>query len=106
MDITIDNLEYIAEQASIRKSVVVNRCGEKVTYPQDDLIAKSEVEVELFDAIDSLSLEEVSDLINVAKLGGLQWAESESLSSASDRLYLEIDLDKFLTSGLRCLNEI
>ena len=66
-----ENIKYIADQADIRKEIVILRIGKKDLYSNSELVAKTNEEVELHDAIDSLSDEETTQLVYIAKKGGL-----------------------------------
>ncbi|MCP3921525.1 MAG: hypothetical protein GY714_02960 [Desulfobacterales bacterium] len=100
MNISKENLKYIADQAALRKKIVCERCGVKKSYTRDELIAKTEVEVELFDSIDGLLPEELNELFFVLKSGGFKLEKPKSITMLVDMLYLEIDIDQFIYKGL------
>ncbi len=94
------NLEYIAAQAALRKSIVSGRRENGNKFKPDDLIAQTPEEVELFDSIDCLSPGELTELKEVAVSGGLVIDEELSVSETVEKLYFEIDLDIFLVQGI------
>ena len=76
------------------------RIGKKDLYSNSELVAKTNEEVELHDAIDSLSDEETTQLVYIAKKGGLILREGLNQQEVTDFLYLEIDLGHYLHKGL------
>ncbi|TQF70020.1 hypothetical protein [Pseudoalteromonas luteoviolacea] len=86
----------IAELAFERRLLVYSRAGEKSSYLQEELIAPTELEVELFDAMDSLSPQEIACVFDAAKSGGLAADNSMSLTEKIDFLYLNINLGNIL----------
>ena len=98
----IEIIENIIELASMRRKLIVFRSGKKDFYEVHELVAKSDLEVELFDCMDSLTLSEFEQLYEVASRGGFKSTNSLStLDEKIDAFYLCVDLDKFLTRGLQ-----
>ena len=95
-----ENIKYIADQADVRKEIVILRIGKKDQYSNCELVAKSNEEVELYDSIDSLNDEETTQLVNIAKKGGLILREGLSQREVTQSLCLEINLGHYLHKGL------
>ena len=106
MLLSIENIKYIASQATLRKDIVFKRYGVKSRYSKIELRAQTDEEVELFDSIDCLNSEEFGNLVEVAKIGGLKLFDLSSFKNEADYLYLEINLDVFINKGLSNLNDI
>ncbi len=96
-----DTIYEIAELASERKLLILDRVGEKSSYVQEELIAQTNLEVELFDAMDSLTPQEFERVFDVAISGGLVVDHSMSVLEKIDLLYLNINLGEFLKTGLK-----
>jgi len=94
----------IAELAYKRKLQLYDRSGEKKSYSQEELIAQTELEVELYDAMDSLTPQEFDNVFRVAISGGLVNDGQLSLSEKIDFLYLNVELGKFLINGLKTVS--
>ncbi|GEA12504.1 hypothetical protein [Alteromonas sp. KUL49] len=106
MNIDLEIIEDIIQLASARREVVTARVGNKEEYSQKDLVAKSNIEVELFDSMDSLSPLEFATVFKIALNGGLKGSTpSMQLPENIDMLYLEINLDTHLKLGLELLKE-
>jgi len=95
-----ENIKHIAKQAEIRKEIVISRLGKKDQYNNYELVAKTNEEVELYDAIDSLNDEETTQLVNIAKEGGLIIGDGFNRQEVTDSLFLEINLGHYLHEGL------
>lgn len=103
-----EKISYIASIAKQRKVLVINRTEKAATEGIDkaELITQSALEVELFDAIDSLQYDEFSTLVEIAEVGGLIMPDCTSLSEQVDLLYLQLNLDLFLIKGLERKSKI
>ena len=100
-----DIIEDIIELASSRRFLVYDRIGKKCSYSQEELIAETDQEIDLFDAMDGLTPEEFDVLYQVAIAGGLKSENSKALEQQIDFLYFSIDLDEYLAKGAK-LKEI
>lgn len=99
--LTIKEIQRLAIE---RRMVIVNRCGFKAKYSNEDLIAKTNLEVELFDEIDGIWGDELKELLLVLEAGGMSGFDSLSDTEIVDRIYLEFDLDKIIEAGLSTLS--
>ncbi|MEM7581088.1 MAG: hypothetical protein ACFB02_19485 [Mastigocoleus sp.] len=99
---------HIANLAKQRKKLIIDRNKKSCSHSieRNDLIAESQLEVELFDTIDSLNLEEFATLLEITELGGFTIPKEASISEQVNLLYLQRDLDLFLIKGLECKSKV
>ena len=100
MTLNTQNILYIAELGQRRKELLNKRFGIKESYSSDELVAKTEYEVELFDSIDSLTPKELNDLIKVVEIGGFKINSSLPLQDKVNLLYNALNLYIFIEQGI------
>jgi hypothetical protein len=89
------NIEHVIKQAKLRRNSIHSRLGIKNEYTKKELVAKSQIEVEYFDSIDSLTSEEMEILFDGLKAGGLQIPPELSLENKIEFLFFNVEIDKY-----------
>ncbi len=95
MKVCEENIEHVIKQAKLRRNSLHSRLGIKNEYTKIELVAKSQIEVEYFDSIDSLTSEEMEILCHGLKAGGLQMPRGLSLEMKIKFLFFNVEIDKY-----------
>jgi hypothetical protein len=88
MKVCEENIEHVIKQAKLRRNSLHSRLGIKNEYTKTELVAKSQIEVEYYHSIDSLTSEEMEILCDGLKAGGLQLPQGLSLEKKIEFLFL------------------